>query len=84
MLCYCNSKISTYWLKKVDIYYENLANGFVSAHKEEFSDKQIMIGFRKYVLNIGADKKYSGHRFYETIYTKLNDFSGHNKNKNGM
>lgn len=82
LLCYYNEKIPHDELQeKVDLYCDNLANTFVSDHRGDLSKKQIMLGMRKHILNIGADKKHSGHRFYESLYIKLNNFSKQKANQ---
>lgn len=58
----------------VDAYCDNLARSFISKYKSELQDKELLIGLRKHILNIGANKPHSGKRFYEALYKKLNDF----------
>ena len=59
---------------EVDSYCDNLACSFISKYKSELQDKELLLGLRKYILSIGADKPYSGKRFYEALYKKLNDY----------
>ena len=66
----------------VDAYCDNLAHSFISKYKGELQDKELLLGLRKHILSIGANKPHSGKRFYEALYKKLNDYENinlHNK-----
>ena len=69
-----NGKVSNEELQKgIDDYCENMAQSFMEQHKDLFADEKVRRQIRKHILNIGANNKHSGHRFYETLYSKLND-----------
>ena len=58
----------------VDAYCDNLARSFISKYKDDLQDKDLLLGLRKHILSIGANKPHSGNRFYEALYKKLNDY----------
>ena len=56
----------------VDNYCNNMAETFLEANKDALLDEQINWQFRSHMLVKGADKQHSGHRFYESLYRKMN------------
>ena len=69
---YYNGKVSDDELQKgLDNYCRNMAISFIEEHK---LNDEMCLGIRKHILKIGADKKHSGHRFYEALYQELKNF----------
>ena len=80
-LCYLNNKIFDEQLQQqVDAYCNNLAVSFISKHKDLLQDKNILVGLRRHISWLGADKPHSGHRFYEALNNSLNIFELTNSN----
>ena len=68
---YYNGKVSNEELQKgLDEYCQNMAACFL---KEHSLSEEMCREMRKHILRIGADKKHSGHRFYEALYKELNN-----------
>lgn len=66
--CYLNDKTSDNQLQKnINSYSNNLAKTFVLKHKIILQDPEILLGLRKHIWVLGADKPHSGHRFYEAL-----------------
>ena len=59
---------------EVDSYCDELACSFISKYKNDLQDKDLLLGLRKHIITINADKPHSGYRFYEALYKKLKDF----------
>ena len=74
-LCYLNSKNTSVaqLQQQVDTYCNNLAGTFILKYKNILQDKNILVGLRKHISCIGADKPHSGNRFYEALYNSLNN-----------
>lgn len=66
----------------IDNYCNSLANRFVQNYKEVLFTNEIYIPFLRHISNIGANKKHSGHRFYEALYTKITDYQHKLEDKN--
>ena len=74
-LTYLNGKTSDEELQiQVDMYCENMAKSFVSNHKNDLLDKQLLYGLRNHINDIGAKEPHSGYRFYEALYKQLLNF----------
>ena len=58
----------------VDAYCDNLARSFISKYKRELQDNDLLLGLRRHISSINADKPHSGYRFYEALYKVLNDY----------
>ncbi|MBQ8424730.1 MAG: hypothetical protein IJX17_01760 [Clostridia bacterium] len=68
-----NGKVPVDELQKgIDDYCNEMAKSFITQHKTNLLDEDLRKRLRKHILNIGADKKHSGHRFYEALYSHLN------------
>ena len=75
-----NGKVSNEELQKaVDDYCNQMATSFLAQHSKALSDDSLKFQLRRYILSIGADKKHSGHRFYEALYNKLNTLENNKK-----
>ena len=59
---------------EVDTYCDNLASSFIAKYKSELQYKELLLGLRKHIISIKADKPHSGYRFYEALYKKLKDY----------
>ena len=60
--------------KNVNIYCQNLAHGFIWTYQKELQEYDIFMSLKKHIVNIGANKPHSGHRFYEALYVELNTY----------
>ena len=75
MTSFFAGKVDTERLQNaVDAYSDNLARSFISKYKRELQDKDLLLGLRRHILSINADKPHSGYRFYEALYKALNDY----------
>ena len=73
MLSYCVGKMDIDKVQKqVDLYCNNMAISFLEEHKEIMGDREIQIKMYRHISELGANKKHSGHRFYEALYTQMN------------
>ena len=57
----------------IDNVANNMANTFIKKYHEYLVDDDIIINLRKYICNMGADKKHSGKRVLEALYKQLDD-----------
>ena len=70
-----NGKVPNEDLQKgIDDYCSQMADSFLEKHTKSLLDENLRRQLRKHILNLGANKKHSGHRFYESLYSKLNAF----------
>ena len=68
-----NGKVPNDELQKgIDEYCTSMAISFIESHQHQL-DNEMTIKLRRHILSIGADKKHSGHRFYEALYKELNN-----------
>ena len=68
-----NSKVTNDELQQgIDDYCNAMAESFIAQHSFDLQNEKIRLGLRKHILNIGANQKHSGHRFYEALYAQLN------------
>ena len=75
-----NGKVSNEELQKgIDDYCSQMADSFIAEHGEKLLNDELRINLRRHICNIGADKKHSGHRFYEALYNKLNTLENNKK-----
>lgn len=61
--------------KAIDNISNNMASNFIEKYRQDLMDDDIMINLRKYICNIGANKKHSGKRVLEALYKQLDDFN---------
>lgn len=60
--------------KAIDSYCDNMADSLIKEHQEFFNNEKERNLVKKYLLNLNANKKYTGRRFHETFYKKLIEF----------
>lgn len=78
-----NGKVSNEELQKgIDDYCSQMAESFIAEHGEKLLNDELRIKLRRYICSIGADKKHSGHRFYEALYKKIQAFEVKNQQEN--
>ena len=82
MVSIYNGKVANEELQKaVDDYCNQMAKSFLSQHSKALTHDTLKLQLRRHILSIGADKKHSGHRFYEALYSQLNSLEN-TKNQN--
>lgn len=70
--CFYADKLSNKDLQSaIDEYSLNLATDFIKKHKEDLNNSEIKTNLMRYLSSVGANKPYSGYRFYETLYKQL-------------
>ena len=66
-----NGKVPNDELQKgIDEYCTSMAISFIASHN---LNDEMILKLRRHILSICADKKHSGHRFYEALYKELNN-----------
>ena len=69
---YLNGRVSDEELQsRVDDYCKSMAETFISKYKTDLSERDKLIGLRRFISSIRADKPHSGYRFYEALYNSL-------------